>query len=52
MATDDYTADSAFLLPFPPMLVWSNVTSGCAIVPGFGCMANVNSRSTIITSIG
>jgi hypothetical protein len=53
MAKRHYTADSAFLLPFSPMLcVPSDVTGGCAFVPGVGHMADGISLSTITPSIG
>ena len=53
MAKRHYSADSAFLLPSSPMLsVRSDVTGGCAFVPGVGHMADGMSLSTIAPAIG
>jgi hypothetical protein len=52
MATDAYTADSALLLPSSSMCVRSDVTGGCAFVPGVAPMADGLSLSTVIASIG
>ncbi|WP_167561114.1 hypothetical protein [Bradyrhizobium sp. AS23.2] len=53
MATEAYTADSAFVLSSSAMpSVRSHVTGGCAFVPGVGQTARSMSFSTITPSIG